>query len=137
MNSKNKEARLDHYKQRNWANVHNWLQQNLSGFENFKCYTSSFFENKSSEKAAKEMEKAAFQEALARKARIAEIERLLAKVSNSCESSFRSISPVDSFTEDSRLMDKTETTENGAESSSTFDSREWRQICSQRKVFRV
>ena len=86
---------------------------------------------------AKEMEKAGFQKALSRKARIAEIERLLAKVSNSCESSFRSISPVDSFTEDLRLMDKTETTENGVESSSTFDSRECREICSQRKIFRV
>ena len=45
---------------------------------------------------AKEIEKAAFQEALARKAKIAEIERQIAKVSNSCGSSLRSFSPVGS-----------------------------------------
>ena len=38
---------------------------------------------------ATEIEKAAFQEALARKARIAEMERQIAKVSNSCGSSLR------------------------------------------------
>ena len=44
----------------------------------------------------KESEKAAFQEELARKARIAEIERQIAKVSNSCGSSLRNVSPVGS-----------------------------------------
>ena len=69
---------------------------------------------------AKEIEKAAFQEALARKARIAEIERQIAKVSNSCESSLRSISPVgspgDNLTKDSGSIDKRKTAENGAKS---------------------
>ena len=44
----------------------------------------------------KENEQAAFQKALARKTRIAEIERQRAKVSNSCGSSLRNISPVGS-----------------------------------------
>ena len=41
-------------------------------------------------------EKVAFQEALARKARIAKIKRQIAKVSSSCGSSFRNLSPVGS-----------------------------------------
>ena len=64
----------------------------------------------------KECEKTAFQEALARKARNAEIERQIAKVSNSWGTSFRSISPDESFTEDSGWIDKTETLENSAKS---------------------
>ena len=64
--------------------------------------------------------KVAFQEALPRKARIAEIERQIAKVSNSCGSSLRSISPVgspdDKLTKDSGCMDVTEISENGAKS---------------------
>ena len=38
------------------------------------------------------------------------------KQSSSCGSSFRSISPVDSFTKDSELMDKSDTAENEAKS---------------------
>ena len=58
---------------------------------------------------AKESEKAAFQEALARKARIAEIERQIEEASSSQGTSVRSVSSVDSFTEVSRCMDETET----------------------------
>ena len=66
------------------------------------------------------LEKIAFQEALARKAKIAEIERQIAKVSNSRGSSLQSISPVgspdDNLTKDSGCTDITETAENGAKS---------------------
>ena len=55
-------------------------------------------------------------EELARRARIAENETELAKVSRCCRYSFRSISPVDRLTEDSRCMGKLETAENGAKS---------------------
>ena len=67
---------------------------------------------------AKEIERADMQEELARKARIAEKERERAKVSSSCRSSFRSISPVgtpdDNLTKVSGWMDKTEEAENVA-----------------------
>ena len=53
-------------------------------------------------------------EELARKARIAEIEREIAEASSSQGTSFRSISPIESFTEDSGCMDKTGTAENVA-----------------------
>ena len=55
-------------------------------------------------------------EQLARKARIAEKEREIAEVSSSQGTSFPSVSSVDSFTEDSRCMDETETIEDGAKS---------------------
>ena len=45
-------------------------------------------------------------ETLARKARIAEIEREIAEASSSQGTIFRSISPVNSFTEDSGWKDK-------------------------------
>ena len=61
---------------------------------------------------AKEIEIADMQEELARKARIAEEEKERAKVSSSCGSSLRSISPVgtpdDNLTKVSGWMDKTE-----------------------------
>ena len=60
------------------------------------------------------------QEKLARKAKIAEKELERAKVSSSCGSSFRSISPVgtpdDNLSKFSDWMDKTEETENVASS---------------------
>ena len=69
---------------------------------------------------AKEIEIADLQEKLARKARIAEKEIERAKVSSSCGSSFRSISPVgtpdDNLTKVSGRMDKTEEAENVASS---------------------
>ena len=65
---------------------------------------------------AKERERAAFQEALARKARIAELERQIEKASSSQGISFPSNSSVDSFMEDSRCMDETERAEDGAKS---------------------
>ena len=69
---------------------------------------------------AKEIERADMQEELARKAKIAEKEIERAKVSNSCGSSFRSISPVgtpdDNLTKVSGWMDKTEEAENVASS---------------------
>ena len=69
---------------------------------------------------AKEIEIADMQEELSRKARIAEKEIERAKVSSSCGSSFRSISPVgtpeDNLTKVSGWMDKTEETENVASS---------------------
>ena len=58
-----------------------------------------------------EREIADMHEVLARTARIAEIERERAKASISQGTSFRNISSVDSFTEDTRWMDKTETAE--------------------------
>ena len=68
----------------------------------------------------KESEKVAFQEALARIARIVEIERQIAKVSNSCGSSLRRNSlvgsPDENLTKDSGCMVKTKTAENGAKS---------------------
>ena len=67
---------------------------------------------------AKQNEIADMQEELARKARIAEKEIERAKVSSSCGSSFRSISPVgtpdDNLTKVSDGMDKTEEAENVA-----------------------
>ena len=75
---------------------------------------------KKQEEMVERLDKVAFQEALARKATIAEIERQIAKVSNSCGSSLRSISPVgsqdDNLTKDSGCMDITETAEYGAKS---------------------
>ena len=68
----------------------------------------------------KQKEIADLQEELARKAKIAEKEIEMAKVSSSCGSSFRSISPVgtpdDNLTKVSRWMDKTEEAENVASS---------------------
>ena len=55
-------------------------------------------------------------EVLARKASIVDIEREMAEVSSSQVTSFRDISPVNGFTEDSGWMNKSETTENGANS---------------------
>ena len=63
-----------------------------------------------------EREIADLHEQLARKARIAEKEREIAEVSSSQGTSFPSVSSVDSFTEDSRCMDETETIEDGAKS---------------------
>ena len=63
-----------------------------------------------------QMEIADLHEQLARKARIAEKEREIAEVSSSQGTSFPSVSSVDSFTEDSRCMDETETIEDGAKS---------------------
>ena len=72
------------------------------------------------EREAKEMEITDFQEEAARKARIGEKEIEMAKVSSSCGSSFRSISPVetpdDNLTKVSDWMDKTEEAENVATS---------------------
>ena len=69
---------------------------------------------------AKEIEIADMQEELARKARIAEKEIGRPKVSSSCGSSFRSISPLgtpdDNLTKVSGWMDKTEEAENVASS---------------------
>ena len=66
----------------------------------------------------KQKEIADLQEELARKAKIAEKEIEMAKVSSSCGSSFRSISPVgtpdDNLTKVSGWMDKTEEAENVA-----------------------
>ena len=66
----------------------------------------------------KQKEIADLQEELARKAKIAEKETEMAKVSSSCGSSFRSISPVgtpdDNLTKVSGWMDKTEEAENVA-----------------------
>ena len=68
----------------------------------------------------KQKEIADLQEELARKAKIAEKEIEMVKVSSSCGSSFRSISPVgtpdDNLTKVSGWMDKTEEAENGASS---------------------
>ena len=68
----------------------------------------------------KQKEIADLQEELARKAKIAEKEIEMAKVSSSCGSSFRSVSPVgtqdDNLTKVSGWMDKTEETENVASS---------------------
>ena len=68
----------------------------------------------------KQMERADLQEELARKSKIAEKEIEMAKVSSSCGSSFRSISPVgtpdDNLTKISGWMDKTEEAENVASS---------------------
>ena len=55
-------------------------------------------------------------EELFRRAKIPENETELAKVSSSRGTGFRCISQDDSFTEDSRWMDKSETVENGAKS---------------------
>ena len=63
-----------------------------------------------------QMEIADLHEQLARKARIAEKEREIAEVSSSQGTSFQSIASVESFTEDSRWTDKTETAENGTKS---------------------
>ena len=67
---------------------------------------------------AKEIEMAGLQEELARKAKIAEKEIERARVSISCGSSFRRISPVgtpdDNLTKVSGWMDKTEGAENVA-----------------------
>ena len=62
------------------------------------------------------MEIADLHEQRARKARIAGKEREIAEVSRSHGTSFPSVSSVDSFTEDSRCMDETETVEDGAKS---------------------
>ena len=76
-------------------------------------------EAKQLEREAKEKEIADLQEEVARKARIAEKEIEMAKVSSSCGSSFRSISPVgppdDNLTKVSSWMDKTEEAENVAQ----------------------
>ena len=61
-------------------------------------------------------EMVSLQEEMARKAKIAEKEREIAEVSSSQGTSFPSVSSVDSFTEDSRCMDETETIEDGAKS---------------------
>ena len=75
-------------------------------------------EAKQLEKEAKEKEIADLQEEVARRAEIAEKEVEMAKVSSSCGSSFRSISPVetpdDNLTKVSDWMDKTEEAENVA-----------------------
>ena len=63
-----------------------------------------------------QMEIADLHEQLAHKARIAEKEREIAEVSSNQGTSFPSVSSVDSFTEDSRCMDETETVEDGAKS---------------------
>ena len=63
-----------------------------------------------------QLEIADLHEQLARKARIAEMEREIAEVSSSQGTSFPSVSSVDSFTEDSRCMAETETVEDGAKS---------------------
>ena len=63
-----------------------------------------------------QMEIADLHEQLARKARIAEKEREIAEESSSQGTSFPSVSSVESFTEDSRWTDKTETAENGTKS---------------------
>ena len=72
------------------------------------------------EREAKEKEIADLREEVARKARIAEKEIEMAKVSSSCGSSFRSISPVktpdDNLTKVSEWMDKTKEAENVASS---------------------
>ena len=72
------------------------------------------------EKEAKEKKIADLQEEVARRAKIAEKEIEMAKVSSSCGSSFRSISPVetpdDNLTKVSDWMDKTEEAENVASS---------------------
>ena len=77
-------------------------------------------EAKQLEREAKEKEIADMQEEVARKARITEKEIESAKVSSSCGSSFRSISPVetldDNLTKVSDWMDKTEEAENVAAS---------------------
>ena len=67
-------------------------------------------------RAATQREIADLHADLFRKAGTAEIERKLAEASSSQGTSFRSIPPVDSFTEDSGWMDKSETAENGAKS---------------------
>ena len=51
-------------------------------------------------------------EELARKSRIAVKEREIAEASSSQGTSFQSISPIDSFTEDSGCTDKSETAKN-------------------------
>ena len=75
-------------------------------------------EAKQLEREAKEKEIADLQEEVARRARIAEKEIEMAKVSSSCGSSFRSISPVgtpdDNLSKVSDWMDKTEEPENVA-----------------------
>ena len=75
-------------------------------------------EAKQLEREAKEKEIADLQEEVARKARIAEKEIKMAKVSSSCGSSLRSISlvetPDDNLTKVSDWMDKTEEAENVA-----------------------
>ena len=63
-----------------------------------------------------EREIADLHEELARKARIAEKERQIAEATCSQGTSFQSIASVESFTEDSRWTDKTETAENGTKS---------------------
>ena len=63
-----------------------------------------------------EREIADLYEELARKARIAEKERQIAEATCSQGTSFQSIASVESFTEDSRWTDKTETAENGTKS---------------------
>ena len=75
------------------------------------------------EQESKEKEIADLHEQLAREARMAEKEREIAEAPSSQGTSFRSNSPVDSFTEDSRLMDKTETAENAAESNIVVQSK--------------
>ena len=67
---------------------------------------------------AKQRGKAGLHEELARRARRAENETELAKVSRSCGTSFRSISPDENLTEDSGWMDKSESAKNGHESNS-------------------
>ena len=71
-------------------------------------------EAKQLEGGAKEKEIADLHEQLARKARIAEKGIELAEASTSQGTSFRNISPVDSFREDLGWMNKTKTVENGA-----------------------
>ena len=114
------------------------MQRNLSVFKNIKCKTSYAFGAESSERArrtakapavmereakqlereAKEKRVADLQEEVDRKARIAEKEIEMAKVSSSCGSSFRSISPVETpdnnLTKVADWMDKTEEAENVA-----------------------
>ena len=63
-----------------------------------------------------QMEIADLHEQLARRTRIAEKEREIEEASSSQGTSVRSVSSVDSFTEDSRCMAETETFEDGAES---------------------
>ena len=65
---------------------------------------------------AKLTQKVDLHEEFAREARTAEIERTMAEASSSQGTRFRSILSVDSFTENSGWMDKTETAENRAKS---------------------
>ena len=93
-----------------------WKVKALKGQEELQARLAKLErEAKQLEQEAKETEIADLHEQLARKARIAEKEREIAKASSSQGTSVGSISPGDIFTEDSGWMDKSETAENGAE----------------------